>query len=170
MPNHGFKHLTIDNWLNQDEALSAFVKLLPNGEIVQKVKSDWAQPFFEPTLSQFVPDEVQRLFEVARGAIVYGYFFYPLYTLGCEQLFRVAETAINFKFERISSVKKKNFEYKINFLCENGHMTSEEKDYWHNIRQMRNQVSHPKSQMILMPKFVVEILANIVIKIDCLFK
>ena len=26
------------------------------------------------------------MFEVARGAVVYGYFFYPLYVLGAEQL------------------------------------------------------------------------------------
>jgi len=31
------------------------------------------------------------MYEAARASMCYGYFFYPLYTLATQQLFRVAE-------------------------------------------------------------------------------
>ena len=38
-----------------------------------------------------------------RGAMVYGYFLYPLYVLGAEQLFRVAEAAVTLKCEQMGA-------------------------------------------------------------------
>lgn len=54
-------------------------------------------------LTEKAPLEVRRMFEVARGAVVYGYFFYPLYVLGAEQLFRVAEAAVTLKCEQMGA-------------------------------------------------------------------
>ena len=56
---------------------------------------EWLSLFLDPTLSKSVPENVRALFEVARRSSAYGYFFYPLYTLACEQLFRIAEAAVS---------------------------------------------------------------------------
>jgi len=53
----------------------------------------WTEWFLEPQLDPIVPGEVRTMFNVARGAMLYGCFFYPLYTLGTEQLYRVADAA-----------------------------------------------------------------------------
>ena len=47
----------------------------------------------EPQLDDQVPRSIRQLFEVARGAMVYGAFYNPLYALGYEQLYRVSEAA-----------------------------------------------------------------------------
>jgi hypothetical protein len=39
---------------------------------------DWAVRFLAVELSAKVPEDVQQLFAVARGVLVYGHFFYPL--------------------------------------------------------------------------------------------
>jgi len=38
-------------------------------------------------------------------AIAYGYYFYPIYTLGLEQLLRVAETAVKWKCNLLNAPK-----------------------------------------------------------------
>jgi hypothetical protein len=90
-----FKRLTVDNWQRPDPGLSIFVRLsLQDGSTRPISGDDWAREILAIELSERVPLEIRRLFAVARGALVYGYFFYPLYTLGAEQLFRVAEAAV----------------------------------------------------------------------------
>ena len=54
----------------------------------------WLSEFLKSQLEENVPEEIMRLFEVARGAAIYGYFFYPQYALAIGQLFRVAESAL----------------------------------------------------------------------------
>jgi hypothetical protein len=44
-------------------------------------------------LGHAVPD----LCEVACGALLYGCFFYPMFALGLEQLYRLAEAAVGAK-------------------------------------------------------------------------
>lgn len=43
---------------------------------------------------EHVPKDIQVLFEVAKEAMVYGYYLYPLYNLATEQLYRVTEEAV----------------------------------------------------------------------------
>jgi hypothetical protein len=83
--------------LEPEEILKEFVNLSSDGHLRSITSEEWAQRILEPHLSLAVPPEIQRLFEVAQGAILYGYFFYPLYTLALEQVFRVVETAVSDK-------------------------------------------------------------------------
>jgi hypothetical protein len=43
--------------------------------------NDWARHFLAVELHEDVPADVHDLFAVARGTMLYGWFFYPLYAL-----------------------------------------------------------------------------------------
>jgi hypothetical protein len=81
----GFKALTLDNWREPDPTSGQFVR---PSEIVGAVAmdgADWARAILNKQLDErTVPLEVVRAFEVARGCMLYGWFFYPLYRLGEE--------------------------------------------------------------------------------------
>ena len=82
----GFKTLTQQNFLERDPTLQAFFAGLTQTDLMDDV--------FAAQLSAGVPDDVKALFEGARGAMCYGFYFYPLFMLGADQLCRVAETAV----------------------------------------------------------------------------
>ena len=97
----GFKKLTKENWLQADKLKSYFVRYSEEGDLKQITGEDRLEDIYQSDLIDEVSVEIRRLFEVARGAIAYGYYFYPLYTLGAEQLFRVMESAVNYKCKTI---------------------------------------------------------------------
>ncbi len=94
---YGFKTITLENW-DQPDKVSVKMAPLSRSAFAEESKGN---PFLEyilrPHLKEDVPYEIRRLFEVARGAMVYSYFFYPLFTIALEQLFRVGEAAIKAK-------------------------------------------------------------------------
>ncbi len=151
MGESGFKNITSENWLEPDPVLKAFVKLTSHGP-EQITADDLLKHIFEPRLNEYVPQEVKALFEVARGAMCYGYFFYPLYTLTSEQLFRVAETAVTLKCKALRAPGSvKSFAQKVDFLITKSVIPVEEKLRWEGIRGLRNIVSHPERQSIMPP-------------------
>ena len=103
-----FKILTPENWLVADPASTIFSKIShTDGTVTPMSGQEWLCLFRDPTLSKSVPKNVRTLFEVARGSLAYGYFFYPLYTLACEQLLRVAEAAVSEKCRMLRASPKK---------------------------------------------------------------
>jgi hypothetical protein len=76
--NLGFKKLTVDNWLQPDEASSSFARISPiDGKLFPVTGNDRLLVILEPNLEETVPFEIRKMFEVARGALAYGYFFIP---------------------------------------------------------------------------------------------
>jgi hypothetical protein len=118
-----------------------------------------------------VPKNIQALFEVARGAIAYGYFFYPLYALAAEQLFRVAEAALKEKCRQLEMPTKprRDFAKCIKWVAERGIISAREANRWHNIRHLRNAASHPKDQMISTPMDAIGTLTKVAEEINSLF-
>lgn len=109
MTNLGFKKLTVDNWLEPDKVSSSFVGISTvDGQVHTISGNEWVSCILKPNLIEAVPTEIRALFEVARSALAYGYFFYPLYTLAGEQLFRVAETAVNLKCKEMGAPRSKD--------------------------------------------------------------
>lgn len=167
----GFKKLTLDNWLESDKASSSFVDVSAvNGKLHPITGDEWMQKILKPNLIEEVPIEVQQLFEVARGALAYGYFFYPLYTLAEEQLFRVAEAALTFKCKSMGAPHSiSTFQQKIEYLTVNKVIFEQEKETWHIIRKLRNVASHPERQTLLTPGMVISVLERITNSINSLF-
>lgn len=169
MTKYGFKEITPSNWLKPDDELRGFVKLSPNGKITLSGQ-DYLSYILKPNLHKSVPSDVQALFEVARGAMAYGYFFYPLFTLAMEQLFRVAEAAVAHKCSALKAQKSiKKFEKRIDWLVNESIIPQTESALWHTVRHLRNMASHPEKQSILTPVYTLGILERIASQINSLF-
>lgn len=94
--------------------------------------------------------------------MLYGYFFYPLFTLACEQLTRVAEAAVTEKCKQIGASKSVNtFQKRVAYLQKANVLSEVEYAQWGTLRSLRNIASHPDQQTILPPGitlgFVLEI-------------
>jgi hypothetical protein len=86
------KSLTTENWLQPDADGLSFIKAA--GETDEMASEDWLALFLRVKLAAAVPENVRAAFEVARGALVYGYFFAPLFALVAEPLARAAQSAV----------------------------------------------------------------------------
>lgn len=93
----GFKRITAENWQDA-EVPKLFVLTTPDS---------WIAAHLQPQISPNVPEVISSLFEVARGSMIYGWFFYPLITLGAEQCYRVLEAAVHKRCELAGISTKK---------------------------------------------------------------
>ncbi len=137
----GFKKLSAENWLEPESVMSAFVTLSLKDFTKSPISADeWVNRFLKPQLDPTVPFEIHKLFEVARGAAAYGCFFYPLYTLAGEQLYRVAEAAVSAKCKLLGAKSRKvrSFQNKISFLHEENVILQQDWIWWDSIRHLRN--------------------------------
>lgn len=118
----GFKRLTPENWLEPDSVMRAFGRLPDVGEPYVPTGEERVRDVMGIEMAEEVPLEVRRLFASAKGALCYGYFFHPLYSLASEQLSRVAETAVARKYEAVGGPKPKktNFMGKLDYLKREG--------------------------------------------------
>ena len=168
MTKFGFKEITPSNWLEPDDVLKGFVRISPDGRSHTITGEEYLRHILKPTLLESVPTEVQALFEVARGGMAYGYFFYPLYTLAAEQLFRVAEAAVTHRC-KVLGMQGGTFEKRIDWLVEEGVIPRTESARWHAARKLRNAASHPEQQMILTPGNAIGMLEGIADGLNSLF-
>lgn len=170
--HHGFKQLTADNWLEPDQ-VSALVEAVhqETGETIELAGEHWLEQILYLKLAASVPEEVRALFEVARGAMVYGWFFYPLYMLGAEQLTRVGEAAVAHKWGRLNAPEEtETFAARVDWLRAHDHLSKEEEERWHGLRHLRNSASHPKRQSIINQAMALRLLESLVHDVNQLFK
>ena len=144
----GFKRLTLDNWLTVDPTWAGVVM----SSSLPDPSEAWVFDLVQSELSPAVPINIGRLFEIARGTLVYSLMFYPLLTLGTEQMFRVFEAALSTKCVDLGApAKVKTFAEKIEWLTKSGAIVAHEQDRWTAIRHLRNEASHPKDENIFPP-------------------
>src|SRR3982074_2627239 len=131
-PNEfGFKRLSLENWLTVDPVWDAFDK------------SAWVRDLLKVNLDPVVPLAIRKLFETARGTLVYSLMFYPLLTIGTERLFRVLEAAATNKCMAMNApAKLKTFYDKLKWLSQNDTIAKDQYKRWDTSRQLRNSVSH----------------------------
>lgn len=164
------KELTAENWLEQDAVSRMFYGLFKYGTRYSPTGDDWARMILEITLGDYVPTEVTDLFAVARGALVYGFLFYPLYTLGLEQVFRTAEAAVSLRCKLGGELDTKaSFYEKIEWLKRQSLLSETETEKWHLVRKARNSSSHLEEQQIIPPGVSVGQVKDIVAMINSLF-
>jgi hypothetical protein len=117
---------------------------------------DWAGIFLGVELAARVPEPIQHLFLVARNTLPYGHFFYPLYTLGSEQLYRVADAAALHRYRDLGGPKTKRgedptFKTRIVWLQQRGVIADEHTSQWEGFRELRNATSHADMQSLFTP-------------------
>lgn len=171
MTSLGVKTLTVDNWLEPDPVNAIFSRLsLVDGEFHPITGEDRLRDILAPQLTEMVPVDIRALLEVARSALAYGYFCYPLFTLGEEQLFRVAEAAITNKCRALGAPSSVgSYKERVDWLAARGVLTAQEQTSWHAARQLRNAASHPEGQAIGLPNQAVSTLWHVVNDINHLF-
>lgn len=158
-PVLAFSRITTENWQLPDRQ-----NYMPFG--VSAV--EWPYPILEPKLHDAVPREVIRVFEVARAAVVYSWYFYPLATLGLEQCTRVAEFAARERCRLLQRDSDRFFE-NIETLSNAGILSPEQSFRWDAVRKLRNDRSHLKSFMLVDPGYAVGVLRTTVELINSLF-
>lgn len=164
------KKLSPANWLTPDATLRGFVRLSPEGKSHSISGEEWLNEILRPSINESVPIEMRKLFEVARGTLAYGYFFYPIYTIGIEQLYRVVESAVGYKCMEMDAPKNiDSFKKEIGWLIENNIIPKNEILHWESIRELRNIASHPKSQSINMPVDALRLVVSVAQDLNFLF-
>jgi hypothetical protein len=162
LPNYddrlGFRRISAEDWLQPD--IPAY---FPGTKHQQ-----WIELFTARILSSHVPAEIVRMNEVARGAIIYGWFFYPLLALGVEQAFRVLETAVKLRCE-MAGKKPKTFHDGIKALVQIGAIPAQDEGRWHAVRSLRNSSSHPSRQSIWDPGMAADTFTTYMDCIDQVF-
>lgn len=160
-PDLLFKALTPDNWRQKDDTHD--VLPLPDGRggIRPLAPDDYAQQFLAVTLSDRVPIEIRRLFDVAKGTACYGWYFYPLYALSAGEAYRAADAALAARVKAEGGSHEWPFRKRIDWLGKRlawpPHLTAR----WHTLRELRNQTSHPKDQSIWLPGLTVNLLRQV---------
>lgn len=172
------KQLTQENWLDVDPIIASgvFVRFsLTDGSSRRTTPADWTERLLALQLDPTVPTEVRELYAVARGAMLYGSLFYPLFTLGLEQVARVAEAAATAKATHLaipsqtSKRKHKDFRAILDDLLAQKVLTEEEHDQWTMIRRFRNIGSHTREMTILPPASAIGLLGSLTETINRLF-
>ncbi len=173
----GFKRITMTNWQDRDMPIG-FSALTPDS---------WIEHNMQPQLGSNVPPDIAALFEVARGAMVYGWFFYPLITLAAEQCSRVLEAGVKaccmehgiptqrLNKRGIPSRTKSGmpietfYSENIAKLVEAEVIPASKADLWKAARELRNLFSHPERQMIFPPGVTLGMLQTTADRLNDLF-
>ena len=130
----------------------------------------WARLFLAEELKPHVPDGVRELFDVARGCLLYGWFFNPLFRLGEEQLFRVAEAAARERYHELGGPKKRpTFAASIAWLTNEGAIKAGDEIWWDATRELRNHSSHPERHVAMPPGQVLRTLSMTAHRVNRLF-
>lgn len=170
MSDFGFKQININNICEPDPTLRAFVKIDTKGQFQPFSLKDYLKYIMALKLNKNVPRDIQAMFEVVKGAMAYGYYYYPLFWLAAEQVFKIAESALLFKCKEMGAPKSKfRFAEMINWLTKKGIIHESEKDIWDAIRQLRNISYHPEQLMIFPPNMAIGTIHRILEKINIIF-
>ncbi len=164
------KTLSLNNWLELDEAIALTSRLNGDGHAKPATAEDWLPLILEVGISQSAPDEVRDLFEVARAAMAYGLLYVPLQALSVEQLFRVVEAAILHRSRMVGARPNQvKYQRNVNFLIQEGIIPETDRQKWDSFRKARDEASHPKQQMTVNPAIAIHILRAVAERINSLF-
>jgi len=148
-----FKMLTAENLLVPDPVTLSFSNELDltTNEFRMMTREEFLSYIFQPSIGEHVSDDVRRLFEAARGALCYGFYFYPLFMLGFERACGAAEAAARSRAREFGANERTSFFGCVELLAKSGVLSAPQKAQWDAIRTIRNQAAHPKMQQIMMP-------------------
>ena len=152
------KRITAANWQHPDKTTMLLLEMTA----VAKTTKQWVEAFLRPTLNPTAPKEIAKLLEVARGAMIYGWYFYPLSTLGAEQCWRVMEAGVRVRCQQVGistvktvkkgklkgQVKENSFGENIEALVRHGKISVPDQSRWKAAKDLRNLASHPERQTI----------------------
>jgi hypothetical protein len=154
-----FRRISPGNWLQAD-----LPRYFPGSR-----PDEWVTAMLVPRLEPQVPREIVQLFEAARGAMIYSWFFYPLATLAVEQNHRIMEAAAKLRAAQVGRPAKRLADAILS-LQSVGIITAENFGKWEATRKSRNSSSHPERQEIWDPGMAAEIFRSSADLINRLFQ
>lgn len=165
-----FKALTLANWDQPDPANEVFGRISRIIGPHKMTGADWAREFLSVELGPQVPEQICELFAVARGALVYGWFFFPMFLLGEDQLYRVLEAAIKLRYAELGGPKvQPSFKHAVDWLTAGAVIPAGDQERWDGARRLRNAASHPERQGAMAPGAVLRTLRETAHDINRLF-
>jgi hypothetical protein len=143
-----------------------------DGSTSPMTADDWTERLLGPQLAPGVPEPVRSLYAIAQGAMVYGSLYYQLYTLGLEQISRVAEAAVKAKVASLAPSSGKSRKRYVDLLAalrDQNVLTSAEHDAWTVFREYRNSATHLERVTTFDPASAARLLARFTAMINKLF-
>jgi hypothetical protein len=168
------KVLSRKNWQDIDPACEVFIHLDRNEGIAGPMFPEvWLRMVLAPTLDVGVPEDIRSMFEVARGAMLYGILFYPLFGLAREQCHRVADAALNVKYSELggplNNGRAPAMDARMRWLHKRSHATASQVDEWEWVRNLRNDLTHNTFPNAYPPAPAADALAETAHRINDLF-
>jgi hypothetical protein len=140
------KAIDHDNWLLSDAG--------GRGQVADARK--WREAFLSIRLDPAVHREVARMFEAARGGMLYGYFFQPLLAMGVEQCYRALEYGARTRCVQAGlpvycadsrgGQHPLSFGHNLRALDKLGLIAEPDLKRWRQAREMRDWVAAPEHQ------------------------
>jgi hypothetical protein len=143
----GFKRITPENFMLLD--LSRAFGL--------ETHAHWIGWFNEVAIDASVPEPVRRLFELARGSMIYAWLYYPLVSVGFEQCGRCLEAGLRYAAVPLlgwpapDDQTKRSYRSLIESMIMNGHLPKADESQWMAALDLRNDAAHPKRPTIWAP-------------------
>lgn len=103
--------------------------------------------------------------------MLYGYFFYPLSTLGAQHVIRAGELAVKIRCSSLPGQRARpTFAERIACLEKHGIISGAARAYWDYLREMRNSNAHPDGQELVLPQWNERLVDRVRTRIEALFK
>jgi len=165
--HYGFTRLTPDNWYVHDDALAGKQSGTPPSDT-----SDWTGEILAPELTDAVSPGLRARFEAARGSMLYGWFFYPQYTLALAELLRVLTVAIEARCMKAGAPKSstRTVQSQLQWLETNGLLTDEEAQWFASVAvPLRDDLTHGFTQQTVPVGEAVEFVAVVARMLNAMF-
>lgn len=142
----GFKRITPENFTMPD--ISRAFGLADHAQ--------WIACFDEITIERCVPEPVRRLFELARGSMIYAWLYYPLVSVGFEQCGRCLEAGVRHAAVPLlgcAAPEEQKVPYRslLERMLKHGHIPKSEEAHWMAALALRNDAAHPTTPTIWPP-------------------
>ena len=166
-----FKQIDLSNWSDPDPASAGQARGKDKNGWQYYAGEDYLEDIQQIILSPNVPHDIHEQMELAKGICTYGYYFYPLFTVGMERAILTADSATLQMCKEMGGPKgvPKTFKKRVEWLAEHGVIDEPARDQLHNLRSLRNISSHPEHVTFMTPVMAFGIMDRVADAINSLF-
>lgn len=166
---HGYKRLTFDNYMQVDPIFNHIVWWSQDPNRREEGLKERIEDILLIRMHPAVPAEVREMFDTLKGAMVYGYFYRPLFAVVRNQAYVVADAATWYRCKALGVKLPETFSGRIDLLKERGIIPADEGFLWDIARKSRNQAAHMTKQSLYWPASEVGALGRVADDINRLF-
>jgi hypothetical protein len=167
----GSKRLTADNFLLPDPLSGEFTGRDGDGPAQRLSAVDWAHEIRAVRLDGNVPEPVRNRFDLARGILRYGFFWYSLWVHGTVVSLQSAELALEVACDAAHGPKRLNSaESRIEWLEKRRFLAAADAGTWTLLVGVRDALVEAGDGPILTPRKSLDVLQAVAQAINGLFR